>query len=149
MAERNDRLNKIIKSFLEEIQKKFKIDNAYLYGLRLTKSIHLLCSDAHDVCPALGHLGRILNNPVLLCSFCRATLNGIPERFNRITGVLAHTGRHILCGLGGGHHTEDAFFLRLNKELRLLGYVFNAVGHLEQGYSAFLKRYGAVLQPGY
>ncbi len=32
MAERNDRLNKIIKSFLEEIQKKFKIDNAYLYG---------------------------------------------------------------------------------------------------------------------
>ena len=32
MAERNDSLKQIIKRFLEEIQKKYKIDNAYLYG---------------------------------------------------------------------------------------------------------------------
>ena len=32
MAERNDRLKQIIKRFLEEIQKKYKIDSAYLYG---------------------------------------------------------------------------------------------------------------------
>jgi predicted nucleotidyltransferase len=32
MVARNDRLNKIIKNFLEEIKKKYKIDNAYLYG---------------------------------------------------------------------------------------------------------------------
>ena len=32
MAKRNDRLNRIIKSFLEEIQKYYRIDNAYLYG---------------------------------------------------------------------------------------------------------------------
>ena len=32
MVESKDRLNKIIHSFLEEIQKKFKIDDAYLYG---------------------------------------------------------------------------------------------------------------------
>ena len=32
MVKRDAKLNKIIKNFLEEIQKKFKIDNAYLYG---------------------------------------------------------------------------------------------------------------------
>jgi len=32
MAKRNDRLKQIIKRFLEEIQKKYKIDSAYLYG---------------------------------------------------------------------------------------------------------------------
>ena len=32
MAERKDRFNKIINSFLEEIQKKYRIDDAYLYG---------------------------------------------------------------------------------------------------------------------
>jgi len=32
MAERNDSLKQIIKRFLEEIQKKYNIDNAYLYG---------------------------------------------------------------------------------------------------------------------
>ena len=32
MVESKDRLNKIIHSFLEKIQKKFKIDDAYLYG---------------------------------------------------------------------------------------------------------------------
>ena len=32
MVENKDRLNKIINSFLEEIQKKYRIDNAYLYG---------------------------------------------------------------------------------------------------------------------
>ena len=32
MAESKNRLNKIINSFLEEIQKKYKIENAYLYG---------------------------------------------------------------------------------------------------------------------
>ena len=32
MAERKDRLNKVISSFLEEIQKKYRIDDAYLYG---------------------------------------------------------------------------------------------------------------------
>ncbi len=32
MAENNDDLNKIIKSFLDEIQKKYRIENAYLYG---------------------------------------------------------------------------------------------------------------------
>ena len=32
MAKRNAKLNKIIKNFLEEIQKKFEIDDAYLYG---------------------------------------------------------------------------------------------------------------------
>jgi len=32
MVESKDRLNKIINSFLEEIQKKYRIDNAYLYG---------------------------------------------------------------------------------------------------------------------
>jgi predicted nucleotidyltransferase len=32
MVESKDRLNKIINIFLEEIQKKYRIDNAYLYG---------------------------------------------------------------------------------------------------------------------
>lgn len=32
MGERKDRFNKIINSFLEEIQKKYRIDDAYLYG---------------------------------------------------------------------------------------------------------------------
>ena len=32
MAKRNDRLKQITKRFLEEIQKKYKIDSAYLYG---------------------------------------------------------------------------------------------------------------------
>jgi predicted nucleotidyltransferase len=32
MAERKDRFNKVINSFLEEIQKKYRIDDAYLYG---------------------------------------------------------------------------------------------------------------------
>jgi len=32
MADRKDSLNKVITSFLDEIQKKFSIDNAYLYG---------------------------------------------------------------------------------------------------------------------
>ena len=32
MVESKDKLNKIINSFLEEIQKKYRIDNAYLYG---------------------------------------------------------------------------------------------------------------------
>ena len=32
MVERDAELNRIIKSFLEEIQKKFKIHDAYLYG---------------------------------------------------------------------------------------------------------------------
>ena len=32
MVESKDRLNKIIDSFLEEIQKKYSIDTAYLYG---------------------------------------------------------------------------------------------------------------------
>ncbi len=32
MAERKDRLNKVINSFLKEIQKKYRIDDAYLYG---------------------------------------------------------------------------------------------------------------------
>ena len=32
MAERKDRLNKVINSFLQEIQKKYRIDDAYLYG---------------------------------------------------------------------------------------------------------------------
>jgi len=32
MAERDDELNKIIKNFLKEIQKNFKIDDAYLFG---------------------------------------------------------------------------------------------------------------------
>lgn len=32
MAERNDSLNKIIRKFLEEIKKKYKLDGAYLYG---------------------------------------------------------------------------------------------------------------------
>ena len=32
MAKNKDRLNKIINSFLAEIQKKYKIDSAYLYG---------------------------------------------------------------------------------------------------------------------
>jgi len=32
MAERDAKLNKIIKNFLEEIQKKYIIDDAYLYG---------------------------------------------------------------------------------------------------------------------
>jgi predicted nucleotidyltransferase len=32
MAETKDRLNKIIKSFLAEIQKHYQIDDAYLYG---------------------------------------------------------------------------------------------------------------------
>jgi predicted nucleotidyltransferase len=32
MADRKDSLNKIITSFLDEIQKKYRIDNAYLYG---------------------------------------------------------------------------------------------------------------------
>jgi predicted nucleotidyltransferase len=32
MAERDDELNKIIKNFLKEIQKIFKIDDAYLFG---------------------------------------------------------------------------------------------------------------------
>jgi predicted nucleotidyltransferase len=32
MADGKDSLNKVITSFLDEIQKKFSIDNAYLYG---------------------------------------------------------------------------------------------------------------------
>jgi predicted nucleotidyltransferase len=32
MADRKDSLNKVITSFLDEIQKKYRIDNAYLYG---------------------------------------------------------------------------------------------------------------------
>ena len=32
MVKRDARLNKIIINFLEEIQKKFKLDDAYLYG---------------------------------------------------------------------------------------------------------------------
>jgi predicted nucleotidyltransferase len=32
MVESKDRLNKIINIFLKEIQKKYRIDNAYLYG---------------------------------------------------------------------------------------------------------------------
>ncbi len=32
MADRKDSLNKVINSFLEEIQKKYRIDDAYLYG---------------------------------------------------------------------------------------------------------------------
>ena len=32
MAERDDRLNKIIRKFLEETKKKYKLDGAYLYG---------------------------------------------------------------------------------------------------------------------
>jgi len=32
MAERNDSLNKIIRKFLEEIKKKYKLDGVYLYG---------------------------------------------------------------------------------------------------------------------
>ena len=32
MAEKKDRLNKVINSFLKEIQKKYRIDDAYLYG---------------------------------------------------------------------------------------------------------------------
>ncbi len=32
MAEKKDRLNKVINSFLEEIQKNYRIDDAYLYG---------------------------------------------------------------------------------------------------------------------
>lgn len=32
MADRKDSLNKVITSFLDEIQKKISIDNAYLYG---------------------------------------------------------------------------------------------------------------------
>jgi predicted nucleotidyltransferase len=32
MVESKDRLNKIINSFLEEIQKIYRIDNAFLYG---------------------------------------------------------------------------------------------------------------------
>ena len=32
MAKRNAKLNKIIDSFLEEIGKRFRIDDAYLYG---------------------------------------------------------------------------------------------------------------------
>jgi predicted nucleotidyltransferase len=32
MAERKDKLNKVINSFLKEIQKKYRIDDAYLYG---------------------------------------------------------------------------------------------------------------------
>ncbi len=32
MAERTDRLKKVINSFLKEIQKKYRIDDAYLYG---------------------------------------------------------------------------------------------------------------------
>lgn len=32
MADRKDSLNKVITSFLDEIQKKYSIDNAYLFG---------------------------------------------------------------------------------------------------------------------
>jgi predicted nucleotidyltransferase len=32
MADGKDSLNKVITSFLDEIQKKYRIDNAYLYG---------------------------------------------------------------------------------------------------------------------
>ena len=32
MADGKDSLNKVITSFLDEIQKKFSVDNAYLYG---------------------------------------------------------------------------------------------------------------------
>ena len=67
MVESKDRLNKIIHSFLEEIQQKYRIDNAYLYGSFARGEIH----EGSDI----DILVIVNGKPETGCGVCTSKIN--------------------------------------------------------------------------